>query len=147
VRRFRKPLKPSGRSSEFWESDGPLGQVLREDLEGDFSIQAGVFSEIDFAHAALAYLLQDLVVRKILADHGLVGGDEAFEFLEPVQDDIDLGTDGFSAIGPVRWENHEQSFAVGTHVVIPVAENHVESLDWKRLLVAEPKGWSSDNID
>ncbi len=36
--------------------------MLGKDLEGDFSVQAGVFSEIDFAHASLAQLFDDLVV-------------------------------------------------------------------------------------
>ncbi len=67
----------------------------------------------------------------------LVGRNPFFQFLEPVQDDVDLGTGGFAGISLVRWEHYEQSFAVGAHVVAPVAESHVEPFDWKRLFVAE----------
>ena len=47
-----------------------LGEMLGQDLESDFSVQTGVFSEIDFAHAALAQLGEDLVVGEGIADHG-----------------------------------------------------------------------------
>ncbi len=33
---------------------GSLLEMLGKDLEGDLSVQAAVFGEIDFAHAALA---------------------------------------------------------------------------------------------
>ena len=41
---------------------GPLGEVLRENLEGDFSIQAAVFSQVHLPHAPLADLLDDAVM-------------------------------------------------------------------------------------
>ncbi len=43
--------------------------MLGQDLEGDFSVQAAVFREIDFAHAPLAELGDDLVVGEGGADH------------------------------------------------------------------------------
>ncbi len=33
---------------------GSLGEMLGQDFEGNLSVQARVFSEIDFSHAALA---------------------------------------------------------------------------------------------
>ncbi len=43
--------------------------MLGKGLEGDFSVQAGVFGEIDFAHTPLADLLENLVMTDGLADH------------------------------------------------------------------------------
>ncbi len=45
--------------------------MLRQYLEGDFSVQVAVFGEIDFAHAPLADLLKNLVVADGLADHAV----------------------------------------------------------------------------
>jgi len=42
--------------------------VIREDLEGNFSVQARVFREIDFAHAAFTDLLKNLAVANGFAD-------------------------------------------------------------------------------
>jgi len=55
--------------------------VLRQDLEGDFSVQARVFSEIDFAHSPLADFLKDVVMADGLADHRLLPPLGAMEFL------------------------------------------------------------------
>ncbi len=43
--------------------------MLGKDFEGDFSVQAAVFGEIDLAHTALAQLFDDLVVGESVADH------------------------------------------------------------------------------
>ena len=43
--------------------------VVGKDLEGDFSVQAAVSSEIDFAHTPLAYFLQNLVMANGRLDH------------------------------------------------------------------------------
>ncbi len=50
-----------------------LGDVLREEFQGDEAIEAGVFGLIDDTHAATAKFLDDAVVRDGLADH-LLGG-------------------------------------------------------------------------
>jgi len=45
-----------------------LSVEIEED-EGDFSIQAGVFSQIDFSHAAFTDFLSCLVVTDLLPEH------------------------------------------------------------------------------
>ena len=46
------------------------GQLRWEDLQRDLPIQLGVLSQINFSHAALTDLFQDLVVSEGLAEHG-----------------------------------------------------------------------------
>ena len=46
------------------------GNFLRQELEGDETMQPRVFSFVDDAHPAAAQLLDDAVVRDGLADHG-----------------------------------------------------------------------------
>ena len=60
-------------------------------LDGHFTVEVGVLSTIHLSHATLAELGDDLVVGDGLVDHGLVGGGEAFQFGEPVLDDVDRG--------------------------------------------------------
>jgi hypothetical protein len=51
----------------------PLGigdPLRRQDLDGDQAVQVGVPGLIDDPHAALAQLLEDLVVADGLANHG-----------------------------------------------------------------------------
>src|SRR5271169_3198692 len=50
------------------------GNVLRQELEGDKAMEAGVLGFVDDAHAAGAEFLEDAVVRDGLADHGTSGG-------------------------------------------------------------------------
>ncbi len=54
------------------ESDatrGVSGQLRRQDLEGDLTIESGVFRQIDLAHPPGANRLDDPIVRDGLADH------------------------------------------------------------------------------
>jgi hypothetical protein len=57
----------------LYEAQPVLGvgvSVGRQDLDGDQTIQVRVTGFVDFAHAALAQLLDDAVVRYGLANHG-----------------------------------------------------------------------------
>ncbi len=66
-----------------------LGKLLRQELQGHIATQAGILGLVDYAHPTATELFCDFVVGDGLADHGLVGGSEAFEFGEPVEDDAD----------------------------------------------------------
>jgi len=46
-----------------------LGDLLRQNLDGDFTAQVGVLSTIHNPHASLADLFNDFVVRECLANH------------------------------------------------------------------------------
>ena len=41
-----------------------VGELVREDFDGNKAVQVGVFGTVDFAHAALAQFLNDAVVGK-----------------------------------------------------------------------------------
>ena len=43
---------------------------IGQELEGDETIQAGVFGSVDHTHATTAELLKNAVVRNGLAEHG-----------------------------------------------------------------------------
>lgn len=60
-----------GFSGETGAAFHACGKCRRKDLESDLAIQLGVFGQIDVTHPARANLLQDLVVREGLSDHGL----------------------------------------------------------------------------
>ena len=49
-----------------------LRQLLGEELQRDSTPQPRVFGQVDNAHAALAQLIQDAIVRDGLADHPVV---------------------------------------------------------------------------
>ena len=59
----------SGFPFKAFSEVGSLREEFGQDLEGDFSVQAGVFSQIDLAHAALTDFLQNFVVADVLAEH------------------------------------------------------------------------------
>jgi len=46
-----------------------VGEVLGQYLESDFSVQAAVFSQVDFAHSASSRLFDDFVMADGCADH------------------------------------------------------------------------------
>ncbi len=46
-----------------------------------------------------------------MADHGLVGGGEAFEFFKPVEDDVDVGPF-------LIWLHHQEPLAVWGNVIV-----------------------------
>jgi len=48
-----------------------FGQFVREELQGNLAPQANVLGPIDDAHAALAHLAQDTIVRNRPANQGL----------------------------------------------------------------------------
>ena len=58
-----------GFSREPHATLGISGQLRRQDLEGDLTIEAGVLRQIDLAHAAGADRLDDPVVSDGLAGH------------------------------------------------------------------------------
>jgi len=49
---------------------GFAGELLRQHLDGRFTIEDGVLSPIHLAHAALADLLDDFVMAASCPDHG-----------------------------------------------------------------------------
>ena len=55
---------------ETGESLGIAGHFIGEKLEGDETVQVGVFRLVDDTHPAAAEFLEDAVVRDALADHG-----------------------------------------------------------------------------
>ena len=50
-----------------------LYEFGRQKFEGNFSIQNGIFCQIDFAHATFAEETQDLVRTNLFAGDGLFG--------------------------------------------------------------------------
>ena len=50
---------------------------------------------MNHTHTTATQLLCDFVVGDGLADHGLVGRHQPFEFFKPVEDDVDFGLSGF----------------------------------------------------
>ena len=58
-----------GFAAETLERLAVLGDVFREEFQGDEAIEAGVFGLVDDAHAAAAQLFNNAVVRDGLADH------------------------------------------------------------------------------
>ncbi len=58
-----------GLALEAGQRLGVLGDVIRQELEGDKAMQPGVFGLVDDAHAATADLLNNAVVRDGPADH------------------------------------------------------------------------------
>ena len=69
------------------------------------------------------------------------------EFLEPIQNDVDLGAGGLTAFGLIGRKHHHESLAVRRDVVVPVKTHHDEPFDGKRLLIAERKVRFRDDID
>src|SRR5580704_838948 len=51
-------------------------EVIGQEFEGDEAAEFGVFGFIDYAHAAIAKLLDDAVVRNGLVDHGSITVEE-----------------------------------------------------------------------
>ena len=60
----------SGFPFKAFSEVGSLGEVFGQDLEGDFSVQEGVFSQVDLTHIAFTDFLQDLVVSDECSDYG-----------------------------------------------------------------------------
>src|SRR5579862_408355 len=52
------------------QSLGIARNVLRQELEGNKAMQAGVLGLVDHTHSAAAQFLDDAVMRDRLADHG-----------------------------------------------------------------------------
>ncbi len=48
-----------------------LGELLRQHLDGNFTAEVGVLGAVHFPHSALADLLDDFVVGKCFANHGI----------------------------------------------------------------------------
>ncbi len=60
----------SGFPFKAFSEVGSLGEEFGQDLEGDFSVQAGVFSQVDLTHTAFTDFLQDMVVADGCSDYG-----------------------------------------------------------------------------
>ena len=58
-----------GLAAETLQSLAVLGDVFREEFQGDEAIEAGVFGLVNDTHAATTQLFDDAVVRDGLADH------------------------------------------------------------------------------
>ena len=84
-----------GFSRESRATVGVIGQLRRQDLEGDLAIEPRVLGQIDLAHPARADLVQDLVVGEGVAD--LPDGD--FRFCPPGAPTLYLIRSG----GPHAW--------------------------------------------
>jgi len=59
-----------GLSAKTFECLGVLGKIIGQKLQGDESPKPGVLGLVDDTHPAAAQLLDDVVVRDDLADHG-----------------------------------------------------------------------------
>jgi hypothetical protein len=51
-----------------------FGHIIRQEFQGDEAMQAGIFGFVDNAHATAAKAIDNLVVRKSLADERVGGG-------------------------------------------------------------------------
>ncbi len=58
-----------GLALEAAQGLGILGDVVRQELQGDKTVEARIFRLVDHTHAATAQLLDDAVVRNGLAKH------------------------------------------------------------------------------
>jgi len=58
-----------GLALEAFEGLKVRGKLLREELEGDESVQLGVLSLIDYTHATTPELLENAIVGNGLAGH------------------------------------------------------------------------------
>ena len=58
-------------AAEALQGLGIVGDIIGQELQGDKTMQPGVFRLVDDAHAAAAKLLDDAVVRDGLANHGV----------------------------------------------------------------------------
>jgi hypothetical protein len=66
--RAREEASPSSKAGKYlWVT----GNVFWQELQGDKSVQPGVFSLVNDAHPAAPQLFDDAVVRDGLADHGV----------------------------------------------------------------------------
>ena len=59
----------AGLAAKAFEGQRVARKLVRQELEGDEAAELGVFGFIDHAHAAIAQLFEDAVVRDGLIDH------------------------------------------------------------------------------